>query len=93
MTTKYECDRCHRQTTNRDALMEVTVRTKDGWGERIAVRHYCSFCSLIMNNAICIVDDGTYTGLVSSHAKIGERLGKDYEKADPFYNKDLELCE
>lgn len=94
MTTKYECDRCHRQTTDHDTMMEVTVRTKDKWGgERKDVRHYCPFCTLMMNNAICIVNNGSYTGSLDANDKIGKKFGKELEMADPFYNKELELKE
>ena len=92
MTVKYECDRCHRQTTDRNAMLEVTTRTKDRWGEVIAVRHYCSFCSLMMNNAFGIVNNGTYAGSLRGEDKIGN-YNEELKKADPFFNKDLELKE
>lgn len=88
MTVKYECDRCHRQTTDRDAMLEVTTRTKDGWGETIAVRHYCSFCSLMMVNAISIVNNGTYAGTLKANEKIGNytKYGKEQ---DPLFNEEI----
>lgn len=92
MTTKYECNRCHRQTTDHNMMMEITVRTKDRWGEQTIVRHYCSFCSLIMNNAISIVNNGTYSGSLNATDKIGN-YRKELKDADPFFNKDLEMKE
>lgn len=96
MTTKYECDRCHRQTTDRDALLEVTWRRKDEFLGADVVEsgtyHYCSFCSLMMCNAFGIVNNGTYAGSLRTGDKIGD-YNEDLKKADPFFNKDLELKE
>ena len=93
MTVKYECERCHRQTENRDSMTEITVRKKDGWGEDIIIRHYCSFCWLMMGNAFSIVDNGKYTGSINPNDKIGKQLGKELMDADPFYNPNIEFKE
>lgn len=94
MTVKYECDRCHRQTSDRDALLEVTWRRKDdilGVGVvETGTYHYCHFCSLMMCNAFGIVNNGTYAGSLRGEDKIGN-YNEDLKKSDPFFNKDLEL--
>ena len=84
MTVIYECDRCHVQTLVRDSMMEITSRVKYGLGEQIVVRHYCHFCSLMMNNDISIVNNGVYAGSLDADKKIGEYYD-DLKDADPLF--------
>lgn len=88
MTVKYECNRCHRQTVNRDDMLEIASRAVDIWGERIVVRHYCPFCSLMMTNALSIVDNGTYAGTLKADDKIG-KYDKDLKEQDPFFSEEI----
>jgi len=86
MTIKYECNRCGKQTNNPDDMLEVVTRRNTKWGlEERVVRHFCSFCSLMMLNAISIVVDGTYTGSLNPDDKIG-KLTEEQRSADPVYN-------
>ena len=83
MTTRYECDRCKRQTTDPHELSTVTT---ESWiGDR-SIRHelhYCSFCSTLVNNAITIVNNGTYGGSLDKDDKIGKYVPH-REKYDPL---------
>ena len=61
MTVKYECDRCHEQFDKKKEMVEVTVESDMGtFGQMITTLHYCRKCSIYFNNAVSIVNDGSY---------------------------------
>ena len=63
MTVRYECDRCHEQFDAEKELTKVTVVSDMGtFGALTTTLHYCRKCSIYFNNAISIVNDGTYDG-------------------------------
>ena len=88
MTIKYECDRCHKQTTDPKEFMSVTTNAWNGPVLISAEKHYCEFCSLLMNNAQSIVEDGTYGGSLYADCKIGEYYMDHREKYDPLMMKE-----
>lgn len=65
MTVKYECDRCHEQFDKKKEMVEVTIESDMGsFGALTTTLHYCRKCSIYFNNAVSIVNDGTYDGKV-----------------------------
>ena len=63
MTIKYECDRCHAQFEKKSDVFEITAESQMGsYGVYTVTLHYCKKCSIYFNNAISIVNDGSYDG-------------------------------
>ena len=87
MTIKYECDRCHRQTSDEKEYISVTTDKWIGDYHDVHILHYCKFCSLLMINAIDIVNSGAYGGSLEADAKIGT-YPPDRENYDPLMMKE-----
>lgn len=71
MTTRYECDRCHRQTDDPKLLTSVTMKCWIGNMSMETEYHYCDFCGMIMRNALSITNSGAYCGMMGTQDKIG----------------------
>lgn len=73
MTTRYECDRCHKQFADDRALTKVAV-SNENIGTH--VYHYCTECSTIFLNAMQIVNNGDYQGSLDPDDKISSQTGR-----------------
>lgn len=91
MTIKIECDRCHRQTLNRDDYLEVHIRSAMKGYVIEHTYHYCSFCYFIFFNAQSIVNNGTYGGSLNGQEKIGHYVPgrEDYDPMMKMNNPDV----
>ena len=66
MTIKYECDRCHKQFTDKKDVAEVTYEAVNGGILVKGQLHYCVKCSIYYNNAVHNVNNGTFDGVVNN---------------------------
>ena len=73
MTTRYECDRCHKQFADDTRITKVAI-TSLNIGTH--VYHYCTECSLIFLNAMQITNNGDYQGSLDPDDKISSQTGR-----------------
>lgn len=87
MTTKYECDRCHRQYDD-EKEMAVMDTTQHLNGMKIERRyHFCTFCRVIAFNSLDMAVNGKYGGSLRETDMIGYFPDK---SADPLFSKEGE---
>lgn len=87
MTTKYECDRCHRQFENEKEMAAVDI-TQYSNGMKVETEyHLCGFCRTIAFNALFMALDGKYGGSLKDTDMIGYFPDK---RNDPLFGKEEE---
>ncbi len=63
MTTKYECDRCHKVMNTDENVLAVTL--KNDFSRTEHTYHYCVRCMLYLSNAMTLVNAGKFDGVVN----------------------------
>lgn len=87
MTTKYECDRCHRLFDDEKEMAAMDL-TQYANGIKMEHRyHFCEFCRLIAFNALTITLNGRYGGSLIDSDTVGH-VPADMKKVDPLFNKE-----
>ena len=89
MTILYQCDRC-KIATKMEGMATLRYTKMGPLGPMEVTYHYCDFCSLIATNALGIVNDGTYNGVVNLKKNRAYDTDEEKEAAknyDPLFDK------
>lgn len=89
MSNIYRCDRCGCISPDEKGMQKITVEMPDTNFVSFPpiIYHYCDFCMLIVNNALAITNNGTYTGSLNGNDKINCAMSKDRKLYDPLSDK------
>lgn len=89
MTILYKCDRCGN-ATEKEGMATLRYTTMGPLGPMEVTFHYCDFCSLIAGNALSIVNNGTYNGVLDlkkNKAYYTEKKKETAKNYDPLFDK------